>query len=112
MQAVADDGDKVTELQGYPAPPGHGTFRLFLDLSLSRYLEIPLEAILASVEPEETAPGPTKVYVRSSAQLVAARRLTACEAAQATSPATSLLRSAQWHRVCDWSGCWVEPVFQ
>lgn len=118
MQAAAKDGDKVIELQGYPGQSDAQTLTLFLDLSLSRYLEIPLAAIMASSEPEGTAHGPTKVYVRASAQIIAGRRVTAREAAHAASPTKTLLSGKSWQRVCEFDPflgidvCHVEPIWE
>ncbi|WP_354637438.1 hypothetical protein [Kitasatospora camelliae] len=113
MLRAAGDGGDVVELRGYPGHSAPDTLTLFLDLSLSRYLEIPQDAILASADPEGDANGPTKVYVRASSQVVAARRVTAAEAVRAASRPSGPLARQKWHLECDQDEggryCWPEP---
>lgn len=115
MLSATANGHGAVELRGYPGHSSPETLTLFLDLSLSRHLEIPQSAVLARVESDGTANGPTKVYVQATAQVVAARRLTAHEAAQALKPSRPVPRAGGWHLQCEddpFNGsryCWAEP---
>jgi hypothetical protein len=62
------------ELDGYPGPAGDGLFRLYRDLGLERYVEVPCDAVVHASEPS-TAQGRVTVRLRAAAQLMYVTRV-------------------------------------
>ena len=60
-------GKAATVLVGYPGEAQNGTFRLYRDLDMSAYADVPLDAVLHSEEDEDG--GPTRLYVLGDASL-------------------------------------------
>ncbi len=60
-------GKAAAVLLGYPGKARDGSFRLYRDLDMSAYAEVPLEAVLHSEEGEDG--GPTRLYVLGDAAL-------------------------------------------
>jgi hypothetical protein len=74
MLRAAPDGEQIVELKGYVGPSTADTVRLYADLMLSRYIEIPRNAIVNMVQEGDPKTGLVKLYVRSSATVVVASR--------------------------------------
>jgi hypothetical protein len=73
---AAPDGEEIVRFSGYVGPSTPETVRLYENLSLSRYLEIPRSAILHSEEGDSKT-SPVKIFVRSSAIITSVNRSTA-----------------------------------
>ncbi|HEX3581561.1 MAG TPA: hypothetical protein VH087_07340, partial [Thermoanaerobaculia bacterium] len=74
VQAVAGDGSSAPEvrmLKGWLGPSGEeGHVRLYLDASLSTYVDIPRDAVLYSEEiPNSHPSGERTVWVKSGAEV-------------------------------------------
>jgi hypothetical protein len=76
----AAGGDAIAEFTGYVGPSPADTVRLYTDLTLTRFIEIPRAAILQQVV-GSTAGSPVKLYVRGSTVVVVAARVSAGKAA-------------------------------
>jgi hypothetical protein len=50
MLGTTTDGDRIVELKGHVGPSTRDTVRLYADLSLTRYFEIPRSAIVSMVQ--------------------------------------------------------------
>jgi hypothetical protein len=70
-------GEQIVELSGYVGPSTPETIRLYQDLSLIRYLEIPRAEIIHSLQQGDPKFGPTKIYVRGTAKILVAKRQSA-----------------------------------
>ena len=62
------------ELKGYVGPSTPETVRLYMNLSLSSYVEIPRNAVVNILQEGDSKTGPVKLYVRNSATIVTAVR--------------------------------------
>lgn len=71
---AAPDGEQLVELSGYVGLSTPEMVRLYRNLSLSSYLEIPRTAIVHSVQEGDPKRGQTRLYVRGSATVVSAFR--------------------------------------
>jgi hypothetical protein len=71
----ASPNELTIELSGYVGPSDPGTVRLYKDLSLSSYFDIPKDAIVSQEGDSKT--GPVKLHVRNSATIVLGGRLKA-----------------------------------
>lgn len=74
MLRAVPEAERIVELRGYVGPSTAETVRLYGDLTLSRYFEIPRNAIVNMVQEGDPKTGPVKLYVRSSATVVVASR--------------------------------------
>ena len=86
------------ELDGYPGPAGDGLFRLYRDLGLERYVEIPSDGILSISEPSSLQ-GRVTVLFRAAAQLMYVTRAHVTPSASITRaivvPADEVKRAAR-----------------
>ena len=86
------------ELDGYPGPAGDGLFRLYRDLGLERYVEIPSDAILSISEPSSLQ-GRVTVLFRAAAELMYVTRAHVTPSASITRaivvPADEVKRAAR-----------------
>lgn len=67
----------IVELQGYVGPSTPDAVRLYSDLSLSRYWEIPRSDILHEVQGSNPTKDPTTLYVKSSTMVASTSRMSA-----------------------------------
>jgi hypothetical protein len=75
MLRSAQNGDgSIVEFRGYVGPSTPETVKLYPNLSLSSYLEIPRSAIVNAVQEGDPKTGPVKLYVRGSATIVTSVR--------------------------------------
>jgi hypothetical protein len=81
MIRAVPDGESIAELKGYVGPSTAETVRLYDSLSLKRYIEIPRSAIVNMAQEGDSKTGPVKLYVRGTAIVVSASRLTASASA-------------------------------
>ena len=58
----------IIELEGYPAPHDGGPVRIYRDLSLERYVEIPQDAVLKFSESKDPE-GPCRIFFKSTANV-------------------------------------------
>jgi hypothetical protein len=93
MLGTATDSEPIVELKGYVGPTTPEMVRLYADLSLQRYLEIPRGAIIGKVQEGDPTSGPVKLYVRGSTIVVSANRLSAANAAPTLQRAVTLPRA-------------------
>jgi hypothetical protein len=86
------------ELDGYPGPASDGLFRLYRDLGLERYVEIPSDGILSISEPSSLQ-GRVTVLFRAAAQLMYVTRAHVTPSASITRaimvPADEVKRAAR-----------------
>ena len=75
------DGEPTVPLKGYVNQSSPETVRLYWDLTLSRYFEIPLSAVVDQVQGADPEKDPVTLYVRASARIVSASTVTADAAA-------------------------------
>jgi hypothetical protein len=71
------DGQPQTTvaLRGYVGPSAPEVVRLYWDLTLTRYFEIPRNAIIQQVQGQDPKNDPVTLYVRSSTPIVTANSL-------------------------------------
>jgi hypothetical protein len=81
MLRVVPDGESIVELTGYVGPSTPDTVRLYPDLTMSRYFDIPRNAIVNLMHAGESKNGAVKLYVRGVAPVVMGSRTTANVAA-------------------------------
>jgi len=77
LQKATPDGERLIELRGYVGPSTPETVKLYRSLSLANYYEIPRNAIVNVVQEGDPKTGPVKLFVRGSATIVHATRLSA-----------------------------------
>jgi hypothetical protein len=77
MLRAAPEGEGLVSFSGYVGPSTPDTVRLYENLSLSRYLEIPRSAIVHALQEGDSKTSPVKLYVRSSAMIASVNRGTA-----------------------------------
>jgi hypothetical protein len=83
------DGEPTVQLKGYVIQSSPETVRLYWDLTLSRYFEIPLSAVVDQVQGTDPEKDPVTLYVRASARIVSAISLTADSAASSLTADTA-----------------------
>src|SRR5436189_243811 len=74
LMRAAPQGEKLVELRGYVGTSTPDTVRLYADLSLSRYFDIPRSAIVHLVQEGDPKTGPVKIYLHGSTAIVSGIR--------------------------------------
>lgn len=74
----ADGQDSIVEIEGYVGSVEEGTVRLYKNLGLSEYVEVPEDSILHTINIPDDKGGRVKVYIEASTEVVSVsiRRLT------------------------------------
>jgi hypothetical protein len=86
-------GEPTVELSGYIGYATPESVRLYKDLSLSSYFEIPRADILYSSQEGDPKTSPVRVFVRSSATILLGTRLKASTASALNSSKASRLKA-------------------
>ena len=68
-------GEGTVQLKGYVVQSSPEVVRLYWDLTLTRYFEVPRSAVLEQVQGSNPDSDPTTLYVKSSARIVSATSL-------------------------------------
>jgi len=77
LERVGPGTDGIVEIKGYVASSSGETVRVYTDLSLTTFIDIPKEAILHSIQDGDPAATPLRLFVRGSSTLVMGTRFKA-----------------------------------
>lgn len=76
------EGEPITSLEGYIGPSEEAKIRLYTDLQLNEYIDLPEEAVLHAEEPDQ-AEGRVRLWLRADARVqIISTRTTSAQAAR------------------------------
>jgi hypothetical protein len=94
LRKLPGNSDSVVALKGYVGPVSYDTVRLYANLLLARWWDIPRKDVLSSVPSGDPKTEPVTLYVRSSAIVTTSVRHSAGSAAAHSQAAMSMRAQA------------------